>query len=415
MGGRRRSAPPAARGRGGPEAEAPIVVGYFCGKRAAQRACRAAGGAPYRSDDPFHPRAAEWAADGRRRGRRLRLHPTNAHAAFARVLGMTIGEYIRRQRLRHAHAAAGRHRCRDRADRVRLRLQLGRPPLRRLPAAPQEDTARLPPRVFAATPPPARRRRSRSFMPRCAGASGRQWLVAATMARNSFTPRSGPIALTSGSVRNRLSSVARSRPAPPSPARSGARHAASPALRPRRAGVRHRPAGCRCPRTPDIGFDDGAEREAVELPGIGQVGVDQQASRRASGRGSAPRALLPKLRAAAAAVAGSRPRGPAPRLASRSRRRKSTGVSPNFQPSTSLEIPVAGQELGEVPVADRRGDAEARGEVELHPVHVLEIAVMLVGRIRRRLAPAIGAVLLGELGYSRPSSRGRRQRRGRRR
>lgn len=30
------------------------------------------------------------------------LHPTNAHAAFARVLGMTIGEYIRRQRLRHA-------------------------------------------------------------------------------------------------------------------------------------------------------------------------------------------------------------------------------------------------------------------------------------------------------------------------
>jgi AraC-like DNA-binding protein len=30
------------------------------------------------------------------------LHPTNAHAAFQRVLGMSIGEYIRRQRLRHA-------------------------------------------------------------------------------------------------------------------------------------------------------------------------------------------------------------------------------------------------------------------------------------------------------------------------
>jgi len=30
------------------------------------------------------------------------LHPTNAHAAFGRVLGMSIGEYIRRQRLRHA-------------------------------------------------------------------------------------------------------------------------------------------------------------------------------------------------------------------------------------------------------------------------------------------------------------------------
>jgi AraC-like DNA-binding protein len=30
------------------------------------------------------------------------LHATNAHAAFQRVLGMSIGEYIRRQRLRHA-------------------------------------------------------------------------------------------------------------------------------------------------------------------------------------------------------------------------------------------------------------------------------------------------------------------------
>jgi AraC family transcriptional regulator, melibiose operon regulatory protein len=30
------------------------------------------------------------------------LHPTNAHAAFQRVLGMSIGDYIRRQRLRHA-------------------------------------------------------------------------------------------------------------------------------------------------------------------------------------------------------------------------------------------------------------------------------------------------------------------------
>jgi len=30
------------------------------------------------------------------------LHPTNAHAAFNRVLGMSIGEYVRRQRLRHA-------------------------------------------------------------------------------------------------------------------------------------------------------------------------------------------------------------------------------------------------------------------------------------------------------------------------
>jgi len=30
------------------------------------------------------------------------LHATNAHAAFNRVLGMSIGEYVRRQRLRHA-------------------------------------------------------------------------------------------------------------------------------------------------------------------------------------------------------------------------------------------------------------------------------------------------------------------------
>lgn len=30
------------------------------------------------------------------------LHATSAHAAFQRVLGMSIGEYIRRQRLRHA-------------------------------------------------------------------------------------------------------------------------------------------------------------------------------------------------------------------------------------------------------------------------------------------------------------------------